>query len=73
MALNVRQIEIWSKLGTPSRRAIKRKKKRNGQPYFYIPRGDLLSNISTRHNISKDQALNDLSAIRQEKLKREGN
>ena len=72
MALNYRQIEIWNKLSTRSRRAIRRQKKSYGIPYSYSPRGDLLSNISTRHNITKDQALDDLIQIRQEILKREG-
>ena len=71
MALNYRQIKIWNKLSTNSRRAIKRTKKRYGKPYFYNPRGHLLSNISHRENISIDQAFNDLMTIRQEILKRE--
>lgn len=37
---------LWYKLGTYSRRALKREKGRFGRPYHYSPRGDLLTRLS---------------------------
>lgn len=62
--MNYRQIQIWNRLGTPSRRAIRKTKKSYGNPYFYNPRGDLLQNVAREFNISLEEAYDDLQAIR---------
>lgn len=68
--LKLIEIEIWNRLSTRSRRAIKKTKKSYGHKYFYEPRGSLLVNISNEFHISKEQAREHLMAIRKEMLER---
>lgn len=69
--MNERQIRIWQKLSTCSKRAMRKTKKKYGRSYFYNPRGHLLKNIANRFGISVDEAYFDLLAIRKEVLRRE--
>ncbi len=69
--MNERQIKIWQKLSTCSKRAMRKTKKKFGRPYFYNPRGDLLRNISERFGIGVEDAYFDLLEIREEVLRRE--
>jgi hypothetical protein len=62
------QWEIWIRLGTRSRRAIRREFKKYGKPYRYTPRGDLLENLESEMGIPREQVYRELLAIRQEIL-----
>ncbi len=62
------QWQIWTRLCTRSRRAIRREFKKYGKPYRYTPRGDLLENLEYEFGISREQAYMELLAIRQELL-----
>lgn len=46
---------LYGKLSTRSRRAIARIKRRNGQPYQYRPRGNLLRRLARETGWSVDQ------------------
>ena len=39
-------LRLWFRLGTQSRRAIKKERDRAGNPYNYQPRGDLLARLA---------------------------
>ena len=69
--MNERQMKIWQKLCTCSKRAMAKTKKKYGHPYFYNPRGDILQNIANRFGITIDEAYLDLLKIREEVLKRQ--
>jgi hypothetical protein len=69
--MNERQMKIWQKLCTRSKRAMSKTKKKYDHPYFYNPRGHLLQNIANRFNITVDEAYFDLLEIRAEVLKRQ--
>lgn len=59
-----RQTQIYAALATNSRRAIKRTVARNGKPYDYTPRGDLLVRLAIQFSMSKQQVYIELLAIR---------
>lgn len=46
------ELILYPKLGTQSRRAIARTRKRFGHPYTYKPRGDLLQRLSAETGMS---------------------
>jgi len=52
-------------LSTRSRRAIRKRQGRFGKPYMYSPRGNLLERLSTKLNISKSEAYNQLMKERE--------
>lgn len=56
---------LYSKLSTRSRRAIARIKRRNGQPYQYRPRGNLLRRLARETGWSVDQVYTRLMQERQ--------
>lgn len=43
--------EIWSRLSTRSRRALRKRVKKWGHPYKYSPRSDLVYNLSHELNL----------------------
>jgi hypothetical protein len=61
-------MQIWGRLGTRSRRTIRREFKKYGKLYRYTPRGDLLENLESELGISREQVYRELLAIRQEIL-----
>jgi hypothetical protein len=63
--------ELWSQLGTTTRRAIGRAKTRWGHPYRYEPRGNLLQRIATANQISIEEARQRLLNLRAEILKKQ--
>jgi len=58
------ELFFYYKLGTCSRRAIRRKNSRFGRPYDYRPRGNLLRRLSEESGFSKEQVLEKLMAER---------
>lgn len=55
---------LWSQLCTCSRRAIRRRTKRFGQPYHYRPRGTLLARLAQENDITLEQAYRELMELR---------
>ncbi len=51
---------LYPQLGTPSRRAITRFKKKWGHPYHYSPRGDLLKRLAASNDMSIDEVYHQL-------------
>ena len=64
--MNDIQTKIWQRLGTQSKRALKRKKKNYGNTYFYNPRGDLLLRLANELNLSIEKVYNELLKIHYE-------
>lgn len=62
---DIRKQEIWNRLSTRSRRAMRKLKKRGGRPYEYKPRFDLCVNISEEFLITKEQAYLELLEMRE--------
>lgn len=60
---------LYSKLSTRSKRALRRAKKRNGQPYNYSPRGTLLQRLSRQTGLSIDAVYSQLVRERAELLR----
>jgi predicted DNA-binding protein YlxM (UPF0122 family) len=54
------ELKLYWKLGTQSRRAIKRKYKSYGRLYTYKPRADLLDRLSEEFNISRQEVYDQL-------------
>lgn len=54
------ELILYPKLGTCSRRAIRRSKTRYGRPYEYRPRGNLLRRLSHETGLSLDGVLDQL-------------
>lgn len=61
-------IDLWTLLGTNTRRAIGRKRGRFGHPYTYTPRGDLLERLSEQTGLSRQQVYQQLLDIRKDLL-----
>lgn len=59
-----RQLKIWNRLSTRSRRAIRKRVGKWGMRYSYRPRGDLLTNLGLEFNLSVDQVYSELQSIR---------
>lgn len=57
---NQNKHNIWTRLCTRSRRAIKKKFKKWGHIYEYRPRGDLLKNLSEELNRPISEIYQDL-------------
>ena len=66
------QVYLWQKLGTTSRRAMLKTKKRYGQPYIYNPRPTLLVRLSLETGLTVDETYNQLLKERQIMLKLRG-
>ncbi len=62
--MNEKQAKLYRSLCTRSKRALKRKKKRNGKPYLYRPRGDLLSRLAEENDWTIEQAYTELLELR---------
>jgi len=60
--------DLWSQLGTCSRRAISRRRKQFGHPYVYRPRGSLLARLAAENHISIEEAYRQLMELRQKIL-----
>lgn len=56
---------IYPRLGTPSRRAMKKIKGRFGQPYEYRPRFNLVERLSEELGITPAQVLDLIEAERE--------
>lgn len=63
---------LYPKLGTRSKRAILKIKKRYGKPYHYKPRGDLLARLAEEMGWTIDQVHDQLLRERQVLLKLKG-
>ncbi|MBW4514173.1 MAG: hypothetical protein KME11_03100 [Timaviella obliquedivisa GSE-PSE-MK23-08B] len=61
--------DLWTLLGTNTRRAIKRRRSRFGRSYTYNPRGDLLQRLSEETGQSREQVYQQLLDIRQDLLR----
>lgn len=57
---NQNKHNIWTRLGTQSRRAIRKQFKKYGHIYTYRPRGDLLKNLSEELNRPISEIYQDL-------------
>ena len=66
------EIFLWQKLGTRSRRAVLKTKKKYGQPYIYNPRPKLLTRLSVETGLSMDETYNQLLRERVIMLKLRG-
>ena len=66
------QVYLWQKLGTTSRRAMLKVKKKYGQPYIYNPRPRLLVRLSSETGMTVDETYNQLLKEREIMLKLRG-
>jgi hypothetical protein len=60
---------LWSQLGTTTKRAIVRRKKKFGYPYTYTPRGTLLKRLAKENGITIEQAYRQLMELRADLLR----
>ena len=66
------EIFLWQKLGTRSRRAMLKTKKKYGRPYSYNPRGILLKRLSDETGLTIEGVYNQLLQEREIMLKLRG-
>lgn len=66
------QLDLYYRLQTKSRRAIRKTKKRRGRTYQYNPRIDLLKRLSEETGMSVSKVRNQLLRERQEILRING-
>lgn len=64
------QKQIWLRLGTCSRRALRKTTKKWGHPYVYSPRSDLIENLSYELKVEPKVIAEQLFLIRQNEIKR---
>lgn len=62
-------LRIWHRLGTTSRRAIRRSRGAWGNPYSYRPRGDLLQRLAAENGVTLERVLQQLMDLRAELLR----
>lgn len=55
--------DLWFRLQTQSRRAIRRSRDKHGNPYTYQPRGDLLERLSREFKKPKEQIHHELMKL----------
>lgn len=67
--MTTQQAKLYSCLGTTSRRALIKTKKRNGSPYYYNPRGDLLERLSRELGVGIEDVYLRLQDLRSVLLK----
>ena len=60
--------EIWIRIGTCSRRALRKRVKKGGRQYKYSPRSDLIINLSYELNLPFDVIANHLVEMHTEIL-----
>lgn len=63
------ELRLYYKLGTQSRRAIRRSKTRYGRPYEYRPRGNLIRRLANETGQSYEQVLDQLMEERRELIR----
>lgn len=61
--------KIWERLGTNSRKSLRKTKKKWGHPKVYKPKSDLVKNLSYELNISERDICLQLEEMRQEIIK----
>lgn len=64
----IMELELYYKLSTCSRRAIRRRKGAFGRPYYYRPRGNLLARLAEETGRSKEEIFDQLMKERDEIL-----
>lgn len=61
--------KIWERLGTNSRKALRKTKKKWGHPKVYKPKSDLVKNLSYELNLPELDICLQLEEMRQEIIK----
>jgi len=64
-------LTLYSKLSTRSKKALTRKNKQWGKPYYYRPRGHLLERLARETGMTIDQVRSQLEKEREYLLQQE--
>lgn len=62
------ELKLYPALSTCSKIALRKQKKKYGQPYVYNPRGRLLTRLSEEFKMTKEEVYNQLLKEREQIL-----